>query len=308
MTVERMVAAFLLLLALPQWRPPALDIRLVYVAPLPSDTRNAAAAAFAREVRLALERRGIQILAGPEVAEAASAEAITSASTAGGAQVSVGIRVVSGRASCATVRAPVPSAVPSPVPDAKPTAEQELYAWVKQTTLAERSRDSDLLAKELQHLGQPCSAREHWASSYFLKGASGASVVIELSESSPETTPVGRDVWRSMSPSMREHVSGDEVPCLWRYRYRGPETTGVGPAVTANRRVALVVALWAVFGWATIDGPVKWKIRNMMAEWMGLVPYWSLWVWRVVACLVGPSIRASRPAAMVSGGACNSVN
>lgn len=53
--------------------------------------------------------------------------------------------------------------------------------------------------------------------------------------------------------------------------------------MTAKRRVALVVALWAVFGWATIDGPVKWMIRDAMAEWMGLVPYWAHWVWRVLA-------------------------
>ena len=57
--------------------------------------------------------------------------------------------------------------------------------------------------------------------------------------------------------------------------------------MTANRRVALVVALWAVLGWAAIDGPVLWNLRNMMAEWMGLGPYWSFWVWRVLAVLLG---------------------
>jgi hypothetical protein len=183
MTVERMVAAFLLLSALPQWRPSASERFLVYVASLPSDSRNAAAAAFTRELRLALERRGVQSLAGPEGAEAAAPEAITSASNAAGAQVSVGIRFVRGNAHCATVRVPAAT----PIAEVWPTNAQELDAWVKQTTLAERARESELLAKELRHLGQPCPTRQHWASAYFLKEASGASVVLELSQPEAQT-------------------------------------------------------------------------------------------------------------------------
>jgi hypothetical protein len=190
MTAKRLVAAFLLLSAVPQSRPSASEAPVVYVAALPSDSRNAAAAAFARELRLALGRGGVPSLAGPEGATAP--EAITNASNAAGAQVSVGIRFVQGNAPCVTVRAPAPT----PIPEARPIAEQDLPAWVKQTTLAERARDSELLAKELRHLGKPCSAREHWTSAYFIKGASGVSVVLELSETQSVVEPAASAIVR----------------------------------------------------------------------------------------------------------------
>ncbi len=47
------------------------------------------------------------------------------------------------------------------------------------------------------------------------------------------------------------------------------------------------MGLWAVVGWATIDGPVYWMIRELMGWGFGLVPYWAHWAWRVLAVLLG---------------------
>jgi hypothetical protein len=58
--------------------------------------------------------------------------------------------------------------------------ETGLAPVVKEIMLAERSRDSEILAQELKSLGPPCSALGDWASDYFLREASGASVVLEL--------------------------------------------------------------------------------------------------------------------------------
>jgi hypothetical protein len=149
---------------------------LVYVAPLPSGAHAAAAAGLARELRSALERRGVQNLAGPTGPNAAGLEEITSASNAAGAQVSVGIRLVPSRTSCATVRTPKAT----PFPAAELPTETRLAPVVKQIMLAERSRDSELLAQELKSLGQPCPALGDWTSDYFLREASGASVVLEV--------------------------------------------------------------------------------------------------------------------------------
>ena len=57
--------------------------------------------------------------------------------------------------------------------------------------------------------------------------------------------------------------------------------------MTADRRAMLAVGLWAVFGWATVDGPVAWSIRTVMSDSMGLVPYWAHWAWRVLALVSG---------------------
>src|SRR5512138_3789875 len=77
---------------------------VVYVAVLPPGTRATAAIALAREVRAALERRGAKVLAEASGSDAAALEAITSASNAGGAQVSLAVRLVPSRTSCVTVR------------------------------------------------------------------------------------------------------------------------------------------------------------------------------------------------------------
>ena len=171
-------------LVLAQARASVADNGVVYVGILPSDVGIAPASAFARSLRLALERHGIRSVSGPEGAQASAPEAITNASNVAGAQVSIGIRLVASSSPCVTVRAPAPV----PFPKAEPTTQQGLGAWVKQTTLAERSRDSKHLATELRHLGQPCASRPHWVSSYFLKEASGASVVLELSAGATQSS------------------------------------------------------------------------------------------------------------------------
>lgn len=94
---------------------PGAEKPLVYVAPLPSGAHASATADLVRELRSALERRGVRNLAGPAGPTAAALEAITSASNAAGAQVSVGIRLVPSQMSCATVRTPfILALVPKP--------------------------------------------------------------------------------------------------------------------------------------------------------------------------------------------------
>ncbi len=155
---------------------PGAEKPLVFVAPLPSGAHASAAADLARELRSALERRGVRNLAGPPGPTAAALEAITSASNAAGAQVSVGIRLVASQTSCATVRTPKVT----PFPEGQAETEKGLAPVVKQTMLAARSRDSQLLAAELKSLGQPCTVLGDWTSDYFLREASGASVVLEV--------------------------------------------------------------------------------------------------------------------------------
>jgi hypothetical protein len=156
---------------------------LVYVAPLPSGWRAPAAAAVALQIRVALGHLGIRTLAEPTGENAAALEEITSTSRTGAAQVSVGIRLLSGSSWCVTVRAPQVK----PSPKAQPTTGSELEEFVRQAELAERSCASQRLASHFSKLGPRCKAARDWASDYFLKEASGATVVLDVSANRAES-------------------------------------------------------------------------------------------------------------------------
>lgn len=156
---------------------------LVYVAPLPSPLARPAATTLAQQIRVALDRRGIRTLGEPTGQNAGALEEITSASKVAGTQVSVGIRLVSGGVSC--VRAPAPQVTPPP--EAGPTTASGLGVVVRQAQLAQRSRASQRLAKQFSGLGRGCKASPDWASDYFFKEASGATVVLDIAASRAES-------------------------------------------------------------------------------------------------------------------------
>jgi hypothetical protein len=75
-------------------------------------------------------------------------------------------------------------------PETGLTTASGFDAFVRQAELAERSRASQRLAQQFSKLGQPCKASADWASDYFLKEASGATVVLDVAASQAESLAV----------------------------------------------------------------------------------------------------------------------